>query len=387
MKIRLWLLLGSISLIFAIYYFWSPSLATQNLSSPPVSAAAGKGKRPQRPVAIVSQLVKADHSARSLPLVGELSAAQSVSLGFEVSGRIAQFLVQAGQTVSAGTPLIRLHDAQAASSVAELRATLALESKKLRDVAALLRKTAVTQAEVDAQTAAVAVAHARLENSQVTLAKHTLHAPFSGVVGLTAHSVGAQIASGEVLLTLDNPRELYLDLAVPAHYAVHLAPNVSISARSAAWAERRFVGQLLSRDSRVNAATQNQRLRFVFRNPDGALQPGAQLTVALPLPNRARVRIPAQAVEFSGDKRFVYRLMPAPAAAGASSPAPLPTVRRVAVEVGQLHGEQIEVLAGIAVGDRIVVEGLVSLRDGAQVKELRSEMPPRGQPEAGHVAF
>ncbi|MGL5566857.1 MAG: efflux RND transporter periplasmic adaptor subunit, partial [Plesiomonas sp.] len=68
--------------------------------------------------------------------------------------------------------------------------------------------------------------------------------------------------------------------------------------------------------------------------------------------------IPAQSVEYAGEQRFVYRLE----ADG--------RVKRVPVVLGETEGETVWVTEGLKVGDRIVVEGLVNLRDGVQVRDL-----------------
>ena len=90
----------------------------------------------------------------------------------------------------------------------------------------------------------------------------------------------------------------------------------------------------------------------------GQLRPGMLMNVDLSLPPQKMTLIPAQSVEYAGEQRFVYRLE----ADG--------RVKRVPVELGDTHGEAVWVLKGLNVGDRIAVEGLVNLRDGAQVRDL-----------------
>jgi multidrug efflux pump subunit AcrA (membrane-fusion protein) len=63
-------------------------------------------------------------------------------------------------------------------------------------------------------------------------------------------------------------------------------------------------------------------------------------------------------VEYAGEQRFVYRLETDG------------RVKRISVELGDTHGEEVWVIKGLSVGDRIAVEGLVNLRDGAYVRDL-----------------
>ena len=70
--------------------------------------------------------------------------------------------------------------------------------------------------------------------------------------------------------------------------------------------------------------------------------------------------IPASAIEFQGEQRFVYLLQ-------ADS-----TVRRQPIQLGEPTQAGIPVLSGLKVGEQLVVEGLVALQDGARVKVLKS---------------
>ena len=91
---------------------------------------------------------------------------------------------------------------------------------------------------------------------------------------------------------------------------------------------------------------------------DRKMRPGMLLNVELALPAQQLTLIPAQSVEYAGEQRFVYRLE----ADG--------RVKRVPVVLGETEGETVWVTEGLKVGDRIVVEGLVNLRDGVQVRDL-----------------
>ena len=70
--------------------------------------------------------------------------------------------------------------------------------------------------------------------------------------------------------------------------------------------------------------------------------------------------IPVQAIEYSGTKRFVYVVQPDS------------TVKRTEVKLGGRVGENVQVDSGVDVGQRIVKEGLVSIRDGMKIKDLSS---------------
>ncbi len=145
---------------------------------------------------------------------------------------------------------------------------------------------------------------------------------------------------------------------MPERYLSLLRPGMAVTATSSAWPDQSFRGVLETLDSRVSNDTQNIKARVIIPNPDGQLRPGMLLNVELSLPPQKMTLIPAQSVEYAGEQRFVYRL------------EPNGKVKRVPVVLGDTHGEEVWVTEGLKVGDRIVVEGLVNLRDGVSVHDL-----------------
>ena len=232
------------------------------------------------------------------------------------------------------------------------------EARKLRDMRKLVARGAVTTSELEGQEATVAQAQARVDAARYELSLRTLAAPFDGTVSLIDLSEGALVNSGDVLLHLDELAKLRLDLAVPERYLSLLRPGMAVTATSSAWPDQSFSGVLETLDSRISSDTQNIKARVILPNTGGQLRPGMLMNVDLSLPPQKMTLIPAQSVEYAGEQRFVYRLE----ADG--------RVKRVPVELGDTHGEAVWVLKGLNVGDRIAVEGLVNLRDGAQVRDL-----------------
>ncbi|MEW7864307.1 efflux RND transporter periplasmic adaptor subunit [Aeromonas diversa] len=343
MKLRLGLLL--LLLPLSAYLIWRYAATPDTLA------------RESRQIPVRSELVERVRAEPVLRLSGTLAANRSVALSPEVTGRILAIPVRSGERVKAGSELVRLDDAKQQAVQAELAAALRDEERKLNDMRRLVSRGAVTQSELEGQEASVAMANARLEAARVELSLRTLTAPFAGTVSLIDLSPGALVGSADTLLHLDDIDTLRLDLAVPERYLALLEPGMKVSASSSAWPGEQFAGTVSTLDSRVVEGTQNIRVRIEVVNAHGRLRPGMLMEVALSLPAREVTRIPAQALEFSGSERFVYCLE-----AG--------QVTRTRVEIDEQHGESVWIAAGLKAGDRIVVEGLVNLRDGARVRDL-----------------
>ncbi|MEH8185424.1 efflux RND transporter periplasmic adaptor subunit [Aeromonas allosaccharophila] len=344
MKMRIWLGLGLLLIVVA-------GVWALRHSEPAAKAQA-------RQVNIRTQTVKQSLAEPTLKLVGKLAANRSVIISPEVTGRIVKIAVQSGQSVTKGETLIALDAGKQQAELAEQSASLRDENRKLGDMRKLVARGAVTQSELEGQEATVAQVQARLDAARYELSLRTLQAPFAGTVSLIDLSEGALVNSGDTLLHLDELDKLRLDLAVPERYLSLLRPGMAVTATSTAWPDQQFNGTLTTLDSRVSNDTQNIKARVMIPNGNGQLRPGMLLNVELVLPAQQLTLIPAQSVEYAGEQRFVYRL---------ESDG---RVKRVPVVLGETEGETVWVTEGLKVGDRIVVEGLVNLRDGVQVRDL-----------------
>ncbi|EIS3743305.1 efflux transporter periplasmic adaptor subunit [Aeromonas hydrophila] len=344
MKMRIWLVLACLSLLISAGWYYRHS--------------APAGKPQPRQVNIRAQTVSQSLAEPSIKLVSKLAANRSVVISPEVTGRIVKIAVRSGQQVKQGDVLIALDAGKQQAELAEQSASVRDESRKLRDMRRLVARGAITTSELEGQEATVAQAQARADAAKYELSLRTLLAPFDGSVSLIDLSEGALVNSGDTLLHLDELAKLRLDLAVPERYLSLLRPGMAVTATSSAWPEQSFRGVLETLDSRVSNDTQNIKARVIIPNPDGQLRPGMLLNVELSLPPQKMTLIPAQSVEYAGEQRFVYRL------------EPNGKVKRVPVVLGDTHGEEVWVTEGLKVGDRIVVEGLVNLRDGVSVHDL-----------------
>ncbi|MDF2400425.1 efflux RND transporter periplasmic adaptor subunit [Aeromonas sp. 5HA1] len=344
MKMRMWLSIACLSLLMlGVWYYRSGEAVS----------------KPQpKQVNIRAQTVKQSLAEPSIKLVSKLAANRFVVISPEVTGRIVKIAVRSGQQVKQGDTLIALDAGKQQAELAEQSASARDEARKLRDMRRLVARGAVTQSELEGQEATVAQVQARVDAARYELSLRTLQAPFDGSVSLIDLSEGALVNSGDTLLHLDELARLRLDLAVPERYLSLLRPGMAVTATSSAWPEQSFHGVLETLDSRVSNDTQNIKARVIIPNPDGQLRPGMLLNVELSLPPQKMTLIPAQSVEYAGEQRFVYRLEPDG------------RVKRVAVVLGDTHGEEVWVTEGLKVGDRIVVEGLVNLRDGISVHDL-----------------
>ncbi|MDD1794359.1 efflux RND transporter periplasmic adaptor subunit [Enterovibrio sp. ZSDZ42] len=317
---------------------------------------SGRSARPA--VAVATAQVESHPVTRNLSLIGNLKSENSVIIAPEVSGKIDAVHVTAGQQVKEGEPLFTLETAKSQASVSEAQAFHKDELRKHGEFAKLHKRGALTKTELDAQQASVDIAKARLDAAQADLDDLHIKAPFSGTVGLVDITRGQLVSAGDALLNLDDLSLMQLDINVPEQYLSELSKDINVTAHTKAWRNKTFEGHLSAVDSRINNDSLNLRARIDIDNGDRLLRPGMMMEATLGFAPQISAVIPVQAIEYSGTKRFVYLVDDEGIA------------NRTEVKLGARVENKVTVESGLELGDRIVVQGLVSMRDGTKVNDL-----------------
>lgn len=321
-------------------------------------------------IAVVTEPVQVHQASQSLTLVGKLAAKESVMIASEVTGRVNMIAVRENQDVTKGQLLIHLDDDKARAAQAEAQAYLSNEQRKLREFERLVKRNAVTLTELDAQKSNVAIAQARLNAEKANLKDRHISAPFAGTVGFLDFSIGRLVNAGDELLSLDDLSKMQLDLQVPERYLEQIHLGMEVKAKTAAWGDRTFIGQVIGVDTRINPETLNLKVRIYFDNSEKRLKPGMLMSANLTFPAIEAPIIPVQALQYAGTRRYVYVVDEHNKA------------RQTEVFLGARIGNQVVIEKGLAIGERIVVQGVVNMRNGVAVKEIDSQSVSGHQPSA-----
>ncbi|PST86244.1 efflux transporter periplasmic adaptor subunit [Photobacterium sp. NCIMB 13483] len=331
------------------FYFQGTSHAAQDKSQSAQSS---------RVVSVTTGEVNSLAVAQSLSLVGKLKAEHAVNVAAEVSAKIKTIVVPVNSTVTKGQLLIQLDNDKAVAAYDEALAYRNDEKRKLTEFQRLLSRGAITKTEIDAQSASASIANARLKAALANLNDHAIRAPFNGTVGLYDFSPGHMVAAGGALFNFDDLSSMRLDIEVPEQYISFLKVGIKVTAKSQAWGDRAFSGEIQAIDSRVQADSLNIKVRVVFENSDHALKPGMLLAAELDFIPQQQAIIPVQALEYSGTKRYVYLV------------DSQQKVHRTLVELGERIDNNVVIKKGLKTGERIVVQGLVNMRDGITIKDI-----------------
>ncbi len=292
--------------------------------------------------------------------VGTLLARESVEIVTEVSGRISEASVREGEEVEQGEPLFILDQVRERADLREAVAQRDDAEARYRRSAALFENRDVPESEVDERRAALEVAEARVEVAESRLRDRTIRAPFDGVVGLREVSPGAYVEPGTQLTTLDDLSVVRLEFSVPERFLGGLVPGLEVQARSMGFADRVFEGSVTRVGSRVDPITRTVRVQAEFDNEDRRLRAGMFLTARLVLAEREAVTVPEEALLQEGRGTFVFVINNG-------------TAQRKEVSIGRRTDGWAEVRGDVDAGDRVVVGGLQTVRDGRDVRVLEDD--------------
>ena len=348
-------------------------------SAPPKAAPAGGGRPAGVPGVEVTQ-VKTLRIQDDAQAVGTLRSRQSVTLRPEVSGRIAQIGFADGARVRRGQLLVQLDDVLQRAELSQAQAQLSIARANLKRNQELVAENFVAQRVLDESQANLQVAEAQVALAQARLQRMRVTAPFDGTVGLRSINLGEYVKDGADLVNLEDTSALTVDFRLPERYQTRIKPGQSVQVQLDALPGQSFVARVQAVDPLLDANGRSVAVRAVLPpSPAGDLRPGmfARVLTVFAV-NEAALVVPEEALVPQGGKQFVFKLEKD----GEGDAAKLVS-KRTEVQLGVRQGAQVQVVAGVAEGDMVVVAGQQRLqRDGTAVRVVDMNKPGGG-PRAG----
>ena len=310
-----------------------------------------------RPVAVTTTIVQPRAFSDALQALGTAQARESVTITAKVSDVVTRLAFDSGQRVHAGQLLADMNSRAQQAEVVAAEAALRDAEQQLRRGGELAQQQLLARGQYDTLRANRDAAAASVQAKRASVADRAILAPFAGVLGLRQVSLGALVAPGAVITTLDDDSRIKLDFTLPEAALSSLARGQAITASSDAWPGTAFDGRIANIDSRVDPETRAMRVRAEIPNDDGKLRPGMLLRVRVQLPPRQALLLPELAVQQEAEQGYVFRV-------GTAN-----KVEQAPVKLGTRTDGQVEIASGLKPGDRIVVEGTIKLHAGDHIVE------------------
>lgn len=318
--------------------------------------AAGVVKHTASPARVVVFEVENREFRDVIEALGTVRAAESIEISAKVTETVEELLFEDGQKVEAGQLLVRLSSQEVLAALEAARANLAEQEREMARLQKLVESGAAPVARLEERGTLAELARRRIQESEARLADRRIEAPFSGLLGLRRISPGALVSPGTVLATLDKIDTVRLDFQVPEVFLADLRPGLKIEAKSPAWPERVFAGQVSQIDSRVDPVTRAVTVRADLPNEDLALRSGMLMTTTVGRRPRQAPAVPERALIPLNRRQFVFVVDES----GGS-------VRQVEIETGARQPGFVEVASGLQPGVKVVTDGFMGLKDGDPV--------------------
>lgn len=286
--------------------------------------------------------------------LGTAKANESVLITTQTSDIVQKIYFDDGDIVESGKLLVQLNDNEEKARLAALDVNFQEALRQLKRISDLAKKNAASEQLLDEQQAKVKVLKAEMNVSKVQLGKLSVTAPFSGVLGVRLVSEGAFVRPGETITTLDDLYIVKVDFDIAESHLASVALGQKIRATSVAYPEQIFEGKITSIASRVDPLTRSVQIRASINNQNFKLRPGMLLQILLQKQVLNTLILPEVALVPIEDKQFVFVVKG-------------DQVSFTEVKVGQRKPGIVQVISGLQVGDIVVTEGTLKLRDGSKV--------------------
>ncbi len=370
-----------------------------------LSAGCHKGAQQQTPAQQVKEFavetIQPEQTVLKSAYPATIKGKQDIEIRPNVSGFITQLLVDEGSTVKKGQVLFKIDpvEYQAAVNVAQANVEVAqsnLETSRLtlQTRRNLRQQNIISEYEMQtaendyaSQQALLSQANAQLTNARKDLSYTNVTSPSDGIIGSIPYRVGSLVSSSiaEPLTIVSDITDMFVYFSMTEKQLLELTqaggsdrqildnmPLVTlIMANGSPYPEK---GKIETLSGAIDPSTGSANIRATFPNSKHILRSGGTGVVEIPHVINNALVIPQKATYEIQDKKFVYLVTDSS------------TVKSTEIGIYELdNGKEYVVTQGLKSGDRIVVEGVISLKDGMKIKPITpQEAAARVQQAAGH---
>jgi membrane fusion protein (multidrug efflux system) len=328
------------------------------------SRMADQGRKPQ-PEIVTTAVANTQVWESTLTAVGSLVAVQGVMIAAEMTGKMVRITFEPGSMVKAGDLLVQQDTAAEEAELRSAEATVGLTRLTFERARRLLAEGTFSQAEYDKADAEYKQALAQTDNIRAVIAKKTLRAPFSGLLGIRLVNLGQMLSPGDEIVSLQALDPIFANFSLPQQQFPRIRPDLEVRVETDALPGEIIKGKITAINPQVETATRNVMVQATVPNGNQHLRPGMFVNVTVLLPEHdTTLVIPATAVLNApySDSVFIVEND----ASDKKSP-PGTVVRQQFVKLGERRGDFIAVIAGLKEGETVVSTGVFKLRNGQAV--------------------
>lgn len=312
--------------------------------------------RPAGPPPVFDAIVAQSYQVnRDIEVPGTILPNESTDIHAEISGRVIAINFKEGSFVQKGALLIKLFDSDLRAQLQKLQVQLQVAEATARRQNELLQINGTSQQDVDNAVLTVSNTRADIELLKVNIAKTEIRAPYSGRIGLRNVSLGAYVSPATTITNVSQVNLMKVEFSVPEKYASQMTAGNVVHLRTEG-SNKSYPATITASQNNIAQETRNLTVRAVLSNPDASIRQGAFVQVSIAFGgNQASIMIPSQAVIPS--TRYKKVIVSREGKAVFQN-----------VTTGFRDSSRVEIMDGVNIGDTIVTNGLLTIKEGMPLK-------------------
>jgi membrane fusion protein (multidrug efflux system) len=330
--------------------------------------------------------IKAQRTTINSDYPATIQGQQNIEIRPKIDGYIEKIYVDEGATVRKGQVLFYIRAPQFEQEVRTAEANIKIAQAdvnsaemQVNKVRPLVEKDIISKYELQSaqyalqsRQAALAQARATLANARTNIGYTRVESPVNGVVGMIPYKIGSLVNSNtaDPLTTVSNIGNIYAYFSINEKQALEFTENTKgatmklrlatlppVTLLLSNGAEFSQKGRIETASGLINTETGSVSVRATFPNPGDIIRSGSSGVVRIPRTLDSAILVPQKATYEVQGKRFVYVV------------ESTGTVRSAEIKVTESSdGKFFLVQQGVSAGDRIVLEGVAGLKEGAPIK-------------------
>ncbi|NNU81480.1 efflux RND transporter periplasmic adaptor subunit [Halovulum dunhuangense] len=317
-------------------------------------AAGGRGFGGGGATQVTVALAQEGRVNARVSAIGDGRAERSVTVRSEATGLIQELAVAPGRYVEAGALIARLNDDAERIALERARLMVADASEDVERLRQLRASGSVPAIQIREAELALRTAELEVEQAEFDLEQRRITAPIAGWFGLLEVEQGDRIGAQDAIGVITDRSRIQIDFRVPERFIGQLSIGMPIEVTPLARPDDVLVGEIVALDNVVDRASRTLRVQGRLDNAQDTLRAGQAFSVALSFPGESLPSVDPLAIQWSGDGSFVWVARDGKA-------------ERVPVVIRQRNSDSVLVEAPIAPGDQVIIEGVQTLRPGADI--------------------
>ncbi|WP_405253084.1 efflux RND transporter periplasmic adaptor subunit [Dokdonia sp. Asnod3-C12] len=321
-----------------------------------------KTPRDKKEVLITTMTVKDTLFNHFIEVQGNVETKQNVLIYPEYQGTLSRVLVKEGQRVRKGQLLARIDDGGLGSQVAQVESQAALAKTTFERQQRLWDQKIGSEIQYLQAKTQYESSQNMVNQIRSQLGKTTVTAPFSGVIDEVITDQGTVVAPGVAIFRIVNLDNMYVAAEIPESYLPTVTAGKTVKVEFPVLGES-IDATVRQTGNYIKPSNRSFAIEVDVPNKDGKVKPN--LTARLSINDYTAenaILIPLNVINENADgEQYVYI---------AFAKADEMIAQQKIITTGKSQGDRIEVLSGIEVGDKIIVEGARSVKDNQAVKIL-----------------